>query len=140
MTDLKPNNVIRIPCKIENVFRYWLEFLLPFHHLTDREIDVATQFLIKREQLSKVILDENILEKTLLSEDTQKEVRDICDVTNQHFQVIKSKLKQKKFFLGDRINPRLIPNIKEGKGDFQLLLLFDYGKANNVSADNTTSI
>lgn len=138
MTDLKPNNVIRVPCKIENVFRYWLEFLLPFHHLTEREIDVATQFLIERYKLSKVILDSVILDKTLLSEDTQKKIRLDCDITNQHFQVIKSKLKAKKFFIDDRINPRLIPNIKEDKGNFQLLLLLDYEKS-NVSGNSAAS-
>lgn len=136
MAELKPNNVIRVPCKTENVFRYWLEFLLPFHHLTEREIDVATQYLIERHYLNKVILDPVILEKTLFGEDTQRKIRDICGLTNQHFQVIKSKLKAKKFFLEDKINPRLIPNVKEDRDNFQLLLLFDYEQQGNLRADN----
>lgn len=136
MTDIKPNNVIRIPCKVDDVFRYWLEFLTPFHHLTDRELDVATQFLIERHNLSKVILDETILERTLLSEDTQKKIKEMYGIRNQHFQVIKSKLKAKKFFIGDKINPRLIPSVKEDKNSFQLLLLFDYATPNKIQLDN----
>lgn len=126
MAGIIPNNVIRIPCNKHKLFRYWLEFLTPFHHLTDREMDVATEFLIKRDELAKVILDANILNQTLLSEDTQKEIKEKCNVANQHFQVIKNKLKVKKFFINGGINPRLIPNIKEDQDSFQLVLLFEY--------------
>jgi hypothetical protein len=63
-----------------------------------------------------------------MSEESQRKLRQECELTNQHFQVIKSKLKNKKFFINDKINPRLIPNIKEDDGLFQLLLVFDYGK------------
>lgn len=121
---LKPNNVIRIPCSLDNVFRYWLEFLVPFHKLTSRETDVATAFLKERYNLNKVILDKDLLDRTLMSEGSQRKLRQECGLTNQHFQVIKSKLKNKKFFINDKINPRLIPNIKDEKL-FQLLLVFD---------------
>ena len=61
-----------------------------------------------------------------MSEDSQKKLRDECELTNQHFQVIKSKLKAKKFFINEKINPRLIPNISEVNNSFQLLLVYDY--------------
>ena len=126
MAGIIPNNVIRIPCNKHKLFRYWLEFLIPFHHLTDREMDVATEFLIRRDELAKVILDANILNQTLLSEDVQKEIKEKCNIANQHFQVIKNKLKVKKFFINGGVNPRLIPNIKEDQDSFQLVLLFEY--------------
>ncbi len=122
---LKPNNVIRIPCTLDSVFRYWLEFLVPFHNLTSRETDVATAFLKERYKLSKVILDKDLVDRTLMSEESQRKLKQECGLTNQHFQVIKSKLKNKKFFIGDKINPRLIPNNMQEKGLFQLLLVFD---------------
>jgi hypothetical protein len=129
MAGIKPNNIIRIPSNKDTIFRYWLEFLSPFHHLTDREADVATEFLKERYALSKLILDEDLLDRTLMSEESQKKIRLECDLTNQHFQVIKSKLKAKKFFINNKINPRLIPNIdtkgSEDSNSFQLLLLFD---------------
>ena len=128
MAGIKPNNVIRVPCDLNSLFRYWLEFLVPFHNLTSRETDVATAFLKERYMLSKVILDNDLVDRTLMSEESQRKLRQECDLTNQHFQVIKSKLKSKKFFINDKINPRLVPNIKEDDGLFQLLLVFDCGK------------
>lgn len=122
----KPNNVIRVPCSLDKLFRYWLEFLVPFHNLTSRETDIAAAFLKERYRLSKVILDSDLVDRTLMSEDSQRKIRQDCDVANQHFQVIKSKLKSKKFFVNDRINPRLIPDVKEDNGVFQLLLVFEY--------------
>lgn len=122
----KPNNVIRVPCSLDKLFRYWLEFLVPFHNLTSRETDIAAAFLKERYRLSKVILDSDLVDRTLMSEDSQRKIRQDCDVANQHFQVIKSKLKSKKFFVNDRINPRLIPDVKEDNGIFQLLLVFEY--------------
>jgi hypothetical protein len=128
MAGIKPNNVIRIPCNLNSLFRYWLEFLIPFHNLTSRETDLATAFLKERYLLKKVILDPELLDRTLMSEESQRKLREECNLTNQHFQVIKSKLRNKKFFVNDRINPRLIPDIREENGNFQLLLVFDYGK------------
>lgn len=122
----KPNNVIRIPCKIENLFRYWLEFLAPFHSLTGRETDVAALFLRERWYLSKSILDPNLLNMTLMGDAELKKIREELGLTASHFQVIKNKLKQKKFIVGDQINRRLIPNINEEQGVFQLLLVFEY--------------
>jgi hypothetical protein len=120
--------VIRVPADLNSLLRYWLEFLVPFHNLTSRETDVATAFLKERYMLSKVILDTDLVDRTLMSEESQRKLRQECELTNQHFQVIKSKLKNKKFFINDKINPRLIPDIKEDDGLFQLLLVFDYGK------------
>lgn len=126
MTGIKPNNVIRVPCTLNSLFRYWLDFLSPFHNLTDRETDVAAAFLRERYRLSKVILDSDLVDRTLMSEESQRKLRQECELTNQHFQVIKSKLKNKKFFVNDKINPRLVPNINDMVKSFQLLLVFDF--------------
>ena len=106
-------------------FRYWYEFLKPFHKLTDREIDVITAFTYKRHQLSKVISDQEILDKVLMSEDTKKKIREECDITLAYFQVIMGKLRRNKVIIDNRINPRFIPNITEENGAFKLMLLFD---------------
>lgn len=128
MTGIQPSNVIRVPCDLDSLFRYWLDFLTPFHNLTSRETDVATAFLRERYKLSKVILDSDLVDRTLMSEESQRKLRQECELTNQHFQVIKSKLKTKKFFINEKINPRLIPNISEANNSFQLLLVFDFKK------------
>ena len=88
-------------------------------------ICLAAAFLKERYKLSKVVLDDELLDRMLMSEETQSKLREECSLNNQHFQVIKSKLKQKKFLVDGKINPRLIPNLKEDSNTFQLLLLFD---------------
>lgn len=122
----KPNNIIRIPCSMDkSFFRYWFLFLEPFHKLTDREIDVITSFVKQRYELSKVIKDSTILDKVTMSEDTKRKVREECNMTLPHFQVIMGKLRKNKVIIDGKINPKFIPNIDEESGTFQLLLLFE---------------
>ena len=126
MTNKKPNNIVRIPCSLsKGFFRYWFMFLEPFHKLTDREIDIITSFVKQRYELSKVIKDNEILDKVTMSEDTKKKVREECNITLPHFQVIMGKLRKNKVIIDGKINPRFIPNIDEETGTFQLLLLFE---------------
>lgn len=128
MAGNRPNNVIPIPASLtstkNNFFRYWVEFLKPLHHLTDREMDIITAFLQKRYELSKDILDPVKLDKYLMNEDTKAEIRDECGVSPAHFQVIMGKLRKSKIIVNGNINPKFIPNIKDDNGTFQLLLYF----------------
>lgn len=124
----KPNNILGIPTTLDNFFRYWVDFLKPLHHLTDREVDVITAFLKKRYELSKDILDPVKLDKYLMSEDTKAEIREECKISSAHFQVIMGKLRKSKIIVNGNINPRFIPNLKENEGVFQLLLLFQIQK------------
>lgn len=122
----KMNNVIRIPTSIStSFFRFWFEFLRPFHNLTDREMQIASSLLKRRYELSKVIQDEVILDKVVMSEDTKKVVREECNISLPHFQVIMGKLRKNKVILDGRINPRFIPNLTEEQGSFRLLLNFE---------------
>jgi hypothetical protein len=122
----KANNVVRIPCSLSgSFFRYWFMFLKPFHKLTDREIDVITSFVKHRYELSKVIKDNEILDRVVMSEDTKRKVREECNITLPHFQVIMGKLRNNKVIIDGKINPRFIPNIIEEDGFFKLLLLFE---------------
>lgn len=122
----KANNIVRIPTSLSGkFFRYWFEFLAPFHKLTNREIDVIASFVKQRYFLSKVIKDDEILERVLMSEDTKRKVREECNITLPHFQVIMGKLRKNQVIIDNRINPRFIPNIEEENGYFQLMLLFE---------------
>lgn len=120
----KPNNVVLINESKESFFRRWLDFLRPFHKLTDRECDVAAAFIRLRWELSKSINDPDILDRVLMSNDSKKQVRDMSGVTLQHFQVIMSKLKKNGLIVNDKINPKFIPNIEADEDSFKLLLYF----------------
>lgn len=122
----KINNVITVPTSIEGkFFRYWLEFLKPFHRLTDREIDVTASFLKERYELSKVVSDPIVLDRLTMSEDTKRKVRQDCQISQAHFQVIMTKLKKNKVIENGKINPKFIPKIDGDDNNFQLLILFD---------------
>lgn len=126
MISERPNNIIRIPTSLSvNFFKLWLMFLEPFHKLTKREIDVAASFVKQRYELSKVIRDSEILDRVTMSEDTKKKVREECNITLPHFQVILGKLRKNKVIVDGKINPKFIPNINADNDAFQLLLLFE---------------
>jgi hypothetical protein len=122
----KINNVVRIPTTKEKFFKYWFEFLKPFHNLTNREIEVISSFVKHRYKLSLNITSEELLNKVLMSEETKKSVREDCGITSSHFQVIMSKLREKKIIIDDKINPKFIPNITKDEGNFKFMLLFDF--------------
>jgi len=121
------DSIVRIPTKIdEGFFKYWFMFLRPFHNLTEREMDVITSFVKERYELSKVIKDNEILDKVTMSEDTKKKVREECDISLPHFQVIMGKLRKNKVIIDGKINPRYIPSVDEENGSFKMMLLFDF--------------
>lgn len=121
------DSIVRIPCKVDGkFFRYWFEFLTPFHNLTEREMDVITSFVKQRYELSKVIKDNEILDKVTMSEDTKKKVREECDISLPHFQVIMGKLRKNKVIIDGKINPRYIPSVDGESGSFKMMLLFDF--------------
>ena len=121
------DNVVRIPCKLDySFFKMWFMFLQPFHHLTEREMEVATSFVKQRYELSKVVSDNDILDRLVMSEDTKRKVREECNVTLPHFQVIMGKLRKNSIIVDGKLNPRYIPRVIEENGSFKLMLLFDF--------------
>lgn len=122
----KPNNVIVLKSNLNGkFFRMWLEFLRPFHKLTERETDVMAAFLKQRFELSKVVSDQEVLNKLTMSEDTKRKVREDCGISQAHFQVIMTKLKKSKMIENGKINSKFIPRVGQTSKGFQLLLAFD---------------
>ena len=128
-TNNKPftaNNVIRIPTSLEGkFFRYWLEFLKPIHKLTNREVEVVELFLKHRYKLSKVVFDEELLDKITMGEDVKKEIREALGITLEHFQVIMSKLRKNKVIIDNKLNRKFLPNLVKKDNTFYLLLYFE---------------
>ena len=123
----KPNNIVVVPVDSDSstFYKRWCIFLRPFINLTNREIDVIAEFLKQRQELSKKISDPAILDTMVMSDETKRKVIDACHITQQHFYVVMSNLRKNKVIVGNIINPRLIPNIRQDdNGCFQLLILF----------------
>ena len=113
----KVNNVIGLSQSPlgDDFFKCWF---------TDREIDSIASFTKHRYELSKVITDSNLLDTVLMSEETKRKVREDCNITLAHFQVIMGKLRKNKVIVDNKINPKLIPNISEDSKSLQLLVIF----------------
>lgn len=121
----KPDSVILMPCTdLTSFYKKWFELLRPFHHLTDREIDVAAAFVRQRYELSKKISDPDLLDQVLWSEQSRKEIRESCNMTQAHFQMVVSSLRKCRMIIDNRINPRYIPNLTGDDNDFSLLIYF----------------
>lgn len=120
----KPDNVTVVPTNSKTVFRKWLEFMRPYHKLTDREMDVAAAFIRHRYELSKVISDENILDNVLMSNDIKKKILNECGITLQHFQVVMGNLRKNGVLINNRINPKFIPSLQEGSDYLTLMFYF----------------
>ena len=121
----KNTNIVRIAPDKAKFFRYWFEFLQPFHKLPPREMDVIATFLRERSDLSAVIRDEDLLDKVVFSEEIKRKVREECGIKAQHFQVIMSKLKKSGIIVNNKINKKFIPNIEEDAKEFRLIFHFD---------------
>ena len=124
---IRINNTIRVPCAADSsFFKYWLTLLRPYHGLTDKEILVLAEILRKREDISAKITDPELLDKVLFTEDVKKEIREICDIPIQYFQVMLSKFRKKGIIVNNKINQKLIPKLTPGEDTFKLMFLFDF--------------
>lgn len=120
----RPNNVFSVPvANTLEFFKWWCVMLRPFIPLTERETDVVACFLKQRFELSKSIKDPAILDTLMMSNDALNKIVEELKITKQHFYVVMSGLKKKNAING-RINPKLVPNLKED-GTFKLTILFE---------------
>ncbi len=126
----KPNNMFVVPTYLNiDFFKWWCIFLRPFISLTPKEIDVVSSFLMQRWLLSEKISDPAILDEMVMSENIKNKVIDECNITLQHFYVIMSNLRKNKVIVDNKIDPRLIPNVKkDDNGAFMLLIKFKWKK------------
>ena len=133
----KPDNVTVVPTNSKTVFRKWLEFMRPYHKLTDREMDVAAAFIRHRYELSKVISDDTILNNVLMSKDIKDKIISELGITLQHFQVMIGSLRRNGVLLNNRINTKFIPSLQEGSDYLTLMFYFKIeDEQSNIQEDS----
>lgn len=123
---MKANNISRIRLGREEFFKTWLIVLKPFHKLTDRLINVAAMFLEKREELSRTIKDESVINKIIMTRETKNEIRDKSNLTKSHFQMVMTKLRRSGFITKNGINMKYIPDIQQSDNSFGLFFHFEF--------------
>jgi hypothetical protein len=121
------DSVVRLPAsKNEGDFiKLWLTFLTPLHKLTPNLINLASEIVRKRIELSRVISDDNVLDKYLFSdEDVRKEIMENCGMSKNNYYVGITNLKKAGFIVNGKVNPKLIPTISKDATSFSTLLMF----------------
>lgn len=127
---LKPDGAIRIPVSLEgNFFLRWLEFLEPVHKLTKRETELFAALLQARYELSKVILDDDLLDKLVMGTDTKLKIMEKCGFSAAHYQAILGSLRKNKMLFNEKINKKFIPQLSQDAKEFKYLLLFDINES-----------
>lgn len=121
-----PNNVHIVYTGLNtDFFRKWCNVMRLLIPMTDKELNVVAAFLKQRWELSKIIYDPSVLDAQLMSDSVRDKIMEECDITRSYFHVLKSGLKAKNIIIGNRLNPKLIPNVqKSDHGVFQFLMLF----------------
>lgn len=123
-----PDCVIRIPSSVStDFFKLWLTFLKPLHNLQNRDMDILAEFLKERYVLSFKIKDVDILDSVILKAEVKERIMKRCGLKKSHLYLILRRLKSNGIIIGNKINPKFIPNIKDPE-HFKLMLLFDLDK------------
>lgn len=121
------SSVTRLPkCNLLDFFKYWLQFCLPLHKLPPKEQELFAHILQKRHEYSKIIMDEALLDKNVLSPEGKREIAERMGKTLAHVRVLFSNItKAKVIDTNGRINPKLIPRLTEGSNEFHLIFKFE---------------
>lgn len=133
------DSVLRIPCSSEGDFiKTWLTFLTPLHKMTPSIVALAGEIIRKRVELSRVISDDDILDKFLFSDEKiRKEIMSNCNISSSNYHVGITKLKKAGFFIDGKVNPKFVPKIDEGATKYSMMLLFTIPEKNDGSTESS---
>lgn len=127
------DSVIKLPmCSSRKDFiRLWLTFLTPLHKLTPTIINLAAEIIDQRFELSKVISDDTVLDKYLMTDkEIVTSIMTNCELSSSNYHVGITKLRKVGFFKEGRINPKFLPKLNIGSTSYSLLLLFSIKEDN----------
>lgn len=118
------NNLIRFRCSKRKLIGIWMHILSPFHRLSPRLIDVATELMCRRFELLKKTQDKEALSELLLGKTSREIICKRADINAKYCAVIIDRLSRLGFIKDGDINPKYIPNLK-GKSKYSLMFYFD---------------
>lgn len=118
-------NIKRIHTNKRSIFRYWLEFLKPYHKLRNKEIEALSLMLYYRYELSRQINNPEIIDSVLFSTQTRSEIRaELNNMGQKVFNNLLTSLRKKGVITKEnKINHVLIPNMTEN--GFKLVFNFE---------------
>ena len=124
---------LQVPCTPESFVRIWFELLRIRHRLTTREMDVAAALVKKWFILRESTTDDLVLNKTLFSKETKREICADLGITEAHFRTVFQQLKINGIVENGRLNPQYIPKYKKGT---PFRLVFIISDAGGIRKDN----
>jgi len=121
-------NIKRIHTDKKSIFRFWLEFLKPYHKLRAKEIEALSLMLYYRYELSREIKDPDMVNMVLFSTQTRNKIReDLGGMGQKVFNNLLTSLRKKSIISKDNnINHVLIPSMSED--GFKLIFHFEVKK------------
>ncbi len=111
--------------KIKNFFFRYIEFLKPFHNLTNQEQKVLALFLYYHYKLSKEITNNKVLWKEVFDYDTKQLILDELEIVDSGLQNILTSLRKKKVIIDKQISKNYIPDIVDNPKNFVLTFNFN---------------
>jgi hypothetical protein len=121
-------NIKRIHTDKKSIFRFWLEFLKPYHKLCNREVEALSIMLYYRYELSREIPNIEMVDMILFSTETRGKIREeLSNMSQKVFNNLLTSLRKKGVLTKDnKIHHNLIPNMTED--GFKLIFNFEVKK------------
>ncbi len=120
-------SVKRIETDEKKLFLYWLVFLKPYHGLRQKEMEALAVFLFYRHKLDLEVLNKELIDKLLFSQDVRKNIMAELNITSSYaFNNMLTALRKKGVISKENIIlPSLIPNFIPGSDNFKLIFNFE---------------
>lgn len=129
-------SVTKIPCSLKDFFKYWMMFTAPMHKLPPKDMEILSFILLKRYELSKIIVNDDKIDTFLFSRDIRDEIIAENNITKNTFQVALTNLRKAGVLLpGDKIYKKFIPPLSEDSYRFDLIMIFDIKRDDVTSKD-----
>lgn len=121
-------NIKRIHTDKKSIFRFWLEFLKPYHKLRNKEVEALSLMLYYRYELSREIPNIDMVDMILFSTETRGKIRlELSNMSQKVFNNLLTSLRKKGVLTKDnKIHHNLIPNMTED--GFKLIFNFEVKK------------
>ncbi|MDR0890616.1 MAG: hypothetical protein LBM05_00600 [Endomicrobium sp.] len=126
MNDNNINKTFNLkPVDFRQFFVYWVNFIKPYHNLSEKCMNVFAELLYQRYLFSQSISDSNLLEEIVMNVSTKNKIAKHFNITNNNLNLIYRRISAQGVIKNNRINPLFIPPIEKDKKSFKLLFIFN---------------
>lgn len=124
----------------KDFFRLFFMFISPFHNLTTQELFVVAELYRRKYELSKVILDGELLDSFVLNAENKKIIMEESGIPQMsQLHVVLSRLKGIGIIQNGRINPKLMPAFSEDLKAFNMVFSFQF-KEGHINTSTINSV